>query len=292
MHPACLQKATKAGKLDIVKWLLSILPQHPNILTSSPEEETETLLHWACECGHLEVVNLLLDHGFDVNAGNPLGNGPILRVCEDNKENMELAKLLFEKGATVEDVKLNDGDDATYHDALIATVAAKGHSNLLKLLLEKGVKISDTVDITNNATAKNINLEVVKIFMEHTNRFGNLFVDFAVSHPHAKLEIVQYLIDKGVSVSIFINYIYTLSFISVILLFLKVKETGNSFFYMHALCHSARGNVDSNIRIQIAHLLYDHGAPITLDDKCIKLYNFSKLFLLLYYFCSLIQSSY
>jgi len=40
-----------------------------------------TLLHWAVDSGHCELVSWLLDNGADVNARDVNGWTPLLRIC-------------------------------------------------------------------------------------------------------------------------------------------------------------------------------------------------------------------
>ena len=56
-----------------------------------------TPLHYACERGHTEIVNLLLNNGADVNARNNGGHTPLHWACW--RAYAVAARLLLEKGA-------------------------------------------------------------------------------------------------------------------------------------------------------------------------------------------------
>lgn len=46
-----------------------------------------SILHYACKWGCTEIVQLLLEHGADVNAKNDSGKTPLQFICEITDEN-------------------------------------------------------------------------------------------------------------------------------------------------------------------------------------------------------------
>lgn len=56
-------------------------------------------LYIACEIGHDEIVQHLLENGADVNSCNKAGFSPLYIACQENKE--KTVKLLLEKNADV-----------------------------------------------------------------------------------------------------------------------------------------------------------------------------------------------
>jgi ankyrin repeat protein len=130
--------------------------------------ETEiALLDVAAQEGPLDVVELLVKAGAEVNKPDSHGQTP-LRVAARNGRT-DIVKFLLSKGAEV-DTKGNDGATPLEH------AASKGHLDIVKLLVEKGA---------------NINLQ---------DKEG----DFALGEAarHGFLDVVNYLLDKGADVTL------------------------------------------------------------------------------------------
>lgn len=88
-----------------------------------------TALQWACERGHLETLQLLLENGVDINAqGGYFGNA--LQAAAQGGH-LEIIQLLLEKGA---DVNAQGGE---YGNAVQAA-ASQGYLEIVRLLLEDG----------------------------------------------------------------------------------------------------------------------------------------------------------
>jgi ankyrin repeat protein len=88
-----------------------------------------TPLHWACYGGHVELARLLIEHGADAAARNWIGWTPLHRACDGG--HVELAQLLIEHGA---DAIGRDRDEWTpLHRACNG-----GHVELARLLIEHG----------------------------------------------------------------------------------------------------------------------------------------------------------
>jgi ankyrin repeat protein len=86
-----LYKAVSAGDLEVVKQLLS--QGDIDVNHSSP-------LAKACDAGHLDMVQVLIEAGTDVNQKEPGGTfGPLLRAAYGG--HLEVVKLLLEAGADV-----------------------------------------------------------------------------------------------------------------------------------------------------------------------------------------------
>ncbi|KAH7724429.1 hypothetical protein AAVH_07903 [Aphelenchoides avenae] len=80
-------------------------------LIDASDTDGQTPLHWACDAGHNEVVQLLVNSGADVNARDKDGLTPLhyAAMCSHPLT----VRLLLDKGA---DPKIRDNDDQTPFD--------------------------------------------------------------------------------------------------------------------------------------------------------------------------------
>ena len=130
------------------------------------DQQGYSLLNLACNLGHIEIINFLIDKGADINllAGR-LDLTPLMECARAG--NLEVAKLLVEKGADVQIMNkmgisamhwaLGNGQNQAEDVALlliekgskvetkafngetpIMTAVRKGYSKAVKALLEKG----------------------------------------------------------------------------------------------------------------------------------------------------------
>ena len=92
----------------------------------------QTILSWASSEGHSKVVQLLLEHGANVNTPNNYDHTTALyRACES--ESLEVVRLLLDHGA---DVQIPD------KDGLIPLEVAtrQAHHDIAQLLMDRGAK--------------------------------------------------------------------------------------------------------------------------------------------------------
>lgn len=64
-------------------------------------------IHYACECGNLQVLNLLLTHKADINAQNAFGDTPLHLAVKKNF--LKIIKILLEDERIDVDMKNNEG---------------------------------------------------------------------------------------------------------------------------------------------------------------------------------------
>lgn len=59
--------------------------------------------------GHLEMVNLLLDSGFDFSVADDYGQTPLLAACKADRPFPEIVQILFDRGADIPDRNIEVG---------------------------------------------------------------------------------------------------------------------------------------------------------------------------------------
>lgn len=129
--PLC--KASRDGGLEIVQLLLAKgADMRPNLKGHTP-------LRLACELEHLDVAELLLDHGADVHVESKYGLTAFEKSCYLGQE--QIVALLLKHGAILRFETNGSGESP------ISWVAQNGSVPIFKMLLEAGGdKFVNTVD--------------------------------------------------------------------------------------------------------------------------------------------------
>ena len=99
------------------------------------------LLLWAASCGHIRIIELLLDTGIDMNSKDKQGRTRLHLAVEEYHP--ELVRFLLTK-ASIDartDVSALAGIKAPYHGGMIAA-AGNGHRDTVMELLEGGVDVN------------------------------------------------------------------------------------------------------------------------------------------------------
>jgi N-acyl-D-amino-acid deacylase len=92
--------------------------------------------------GDVNAVRLMLDHGADVNAFDPLGRTPLMYAAASDLLDLDVVKLLIERGA---DVNAKDGHKRGGDSGLTALDIAKLHGDtpIVEWLVKSGAKGTD-----------------------------------------------------------------------------------------------------------------------------------------------------
>uniref|UniRef100_L2FQ15 Nacht and ankyrin domain protein n=1 Tax=Colletotrichum fructicola (strain Nara gc5) TaxID=1213859 RepID=L2FQ15_COLFN len=114
-------------EVEIIKLLLD-----HGFDVNDPESADESALEGAVRAGRDDIVRLLIDRGANVNShearpGNT-GSGPLFSACRHGEES--LARLLLDTGADANSVRSND--------TALQVAVYEGHRNIARLLLERG----------------------------------------------------------------------------------------------------------------------------------------------------------
>ena len=105
----------------------------------------ECPIHLAARSGHKDTIEMLLDHGAEINKKNANNQTPLFLSAANetenmiknetmNSENLEVVQMLIERGA---DLDAWDIDGFTP----IMIAAEKGHKYVVQYLVEKGAKL-------------------------------------------------------------------------------------------------------------------------------------------------------
>ncbi|KAJ7242072.1 ankyrin repeat-containing domain protein [Mycena rebaudengoi] len=115
---------------ETVKHLLALSDGVPKAL----DEEKGSAMHIACQQGHLDMVQLLIDNGFSVHT-RLKGFGAALHAAAYGGHTA-VARLLIENGASI-----NDGDDLaswTMYGSPLQTASLMGNVDMIRFLVVNG----------------------------------------------------------------------------------------------------------------------------------------------------------
>lgn len=115
-----LSLACSAGYFELAQVLLAMSAQ----VEDRGQKNDCTPLMEAASAGHVDIIELLLKHGADVNAQSSTGNTPLMYACAGG--HVAAVKLLLSNGANVEDHNENG------HTPLMEAASA-GHVAVAKV---------------------------------------------------------------------------------------------------------------------------------------------------------------
>ena len=183
-----------------------------NILLNMTIERTMTALHFAVDTANLEMINFLLDRGFDINnQKNSLSNTPLHIAVK--KGLTDIVYVLLEKGANTELKNINGNTP-------LDLAREKQFSRIIKLLestvlpgLQKQqqlqLQLQRHPERSNNIfeAVKNNRFDDVEHFLEYKkidiniqDKDGRTPLHWAIVHKNN--DMIKYLIQKGASLEI------------------------------------------------------------------------------------------
>ncbi|PQE05385.1 hypothetical protein CJF31_00011154 [Rutstroemia sp. NJR-2017a BVV2] len=181
-----LHLASESGHLEIVQLLLD---HSADIKAASKYGSTP--LQLASRSGHLEIVQLLLDRGADIEAADENGSTPL--HLASGSSHLEIVQLLLDRGAYIEAV--NENRSPPLHSA-----SCGGHLEIIQLLLDYGADINATGEdgwMSLYIASSSGHLEIVQLLLDpNENRSTPLHLASCSGH----LEIVQLLLDRGADI--------------------------------------------------------------------------------------------
>jgi ankyrin repeat protein len=153
-----LHMAVQDNDLDKVRMLLTTKNVNSILGGYAP-------LHWAAQEGFIEVAEILIETGADLNIKDDSGFSPLYKALD----HMEMAELLVSKGA---DVNLRRNNNSTP----LVTACAYGRSEMVDLLIRSGADVNASDD------------------------YGDTPIVFAVIYGH--YDIVERLIKEGADINV------------------------------------------------------------------------------------------
>ena len=212
-----------------------LLDQPGNPVTKSTHDNRR-YLHWAANKGNVEIVNYLIAKGADINYEDSLGTSALVLAASSGQKNTAVYDAFFKAGL---DPKKKYKDDVTlllmaipYDKDLSLTnyfitkglslkdtdkdgntafnyATKTGDLNLLKTLVEKGVKYTDNALIiaaqgnrreSNPIEVYQYLVETLKLKPAVVSADGETVLHFLATKPK-QTEIINYFIAKGVDVN-------------------------------------------------------------------------------------------
>eukprot|EP01087_Luapelamoeba_hula_P007331 TRINITY_DN1795_c0_g1_i1.p1 TRINITY_DN1795_c0_g1~~TRINITY_DN1795_c0_g1_i1.p1 ORF type:complete len:950 (-),score=192.96 TRINITY_DN1795_c0_g1_i1:151-3000(-) len=152
-HTLCL--AADEGHLSMVQMLLD-----HGVDIDSKNVYSDTALHTACLCGRQKVAEYLLDKGLDVNVCDADNYTPLMSASKCG--HLRLARVLVSRGADV-------NAKAKFGDTALILAAEYGHDQVVRYLLELGAEPNSENSAGNSAiifAAENGHHHVVQLLLE------------------------------------------------------------------------------------------------------------------------------
>ncbi|KAI4491033.1 hypothetical protein M0802_010536 [Mischocyttarus mexicanus] len=134
--------ATKEGQLEIVKYLCNM-----GVDVNERSSRNSTALHFVKENSSdsiMEIVQLLIDNGAEIDAVNSFGYTPLQCALDDH--HYKIAKLLIEKGADINKIYTNTHYARQRLNGTLLHWASRNYNSdkTMKFLIENGANINDT----------------------------------------------------------------------------------------------------------------------------------------------------
>jgi hypothetical protein len=169
--------------------------QCAQLVNTSTEETFHRPLQVAVTFSDIQMVNLLLDLGAEVNAqGGSYGN--VLQAAASNGL-VEVVELLLDRGAEV-------NAQSGHHGNALQAAARNRSAEVVELLLDRGAEVNSQGGFFGNAlqaAASNGSVEVVKLLLDRgaeVNAPGGHFGSaLEAANKRRKIEVVELLLARG-----------------------------------------------------------------------------------------------
>lgn len=215
---------------------IQFLLEQPGNTVSKLTHDNRIYLHWAASKGNLEIVNYLIAKGADIHFEDSHGTTPITFAINAGQKNTAIydaffkagldAKKKYKDGATLLLLAIPNDKDLSLSNYFIAKglslkdtdnngntafnyAARTGNIELLKTLLQKGVKYTDNALInaaqgsrreSNTIGVFQYLVDELKLNPTAVSKEGENVLHYLVRKPNQS-EIITYFLNKGVDVN-------------------------------------------------------------------------------------------
>ncbi|KAL9025202.1 MAG: hypothetical protein Q9196_005937, partial [Gyalolechia fulgens] len=235
--------AASAGKLKLLKLYLTHADD-ADILASA------NAIHRAAENGYLEVVDLLINRGWDVNTvADELREAPLSAACGASQSNIRMVQKLLDKGA---DITIRDSEGCTACNMTTLTspgttrrliswivhrAVGRSHYQIIRLLLSQG----------SNASVPDLNGRTPLMYAAYAFRKSTLGSRYdehdLMDDLHFKC--FQLILDNTVDINV---------------------QDIDGYTALHALGSGfLSGSAGSHARLEAARLLIERGADLNVQ---------------------------
>ncbi|KAJ7076765.1 ankyrin repeat-containing domain protein [Mycena belliarum] len=187
--------ASENGRISVVQLLLD-----HGADVNAKRGRNETVLHATCCKGHKRVAQLLIDHGADLNcSGGKYGTALQAAISEGYQE---IAQLLLDRGADV------NARGRRFETALHAA-SYVGNTKVIQLLIDHGADVNakgrDGTALQAASASQYHNVAVIQLLLEHgadiNARGGDYETALQAASYKDHREIAQLLLDHGADVN-------------------------------------------------------------------------------------------
>ncbi|KAJ7028077.1 hypothetical protein C8F04DRAFT_1399130 [Mycena alexandri] len=192
LQPSALWVAAATDLREIVQFLLERVPYLPD--PDCPE------IIVASNYGHLQMTQLLVEHGANINVGSKYCGTPL--HCASYNGHQTIVQLLIEHGA-------NLNVQGGVYDSALQAASYRGHENIVQLLIEHGANVNvqgGAYNSTLQAASVRRHKTIAQLLIEHGANVNAQGGAYNSALQAASLEghenIVQLLIEHGANVNV------------------------------------------------------------------------------------------
>ncbi|KAJ7346966.1 ankyrin repeat-containing domain protein [Mycena albidolilacea] len=179
-----LYMCARLGYIEGVKFLLE---------AGADIDERGTALHYAAACKHMKIVEVLLEHGTDINVRDDIFGMTVLQTASKNGS-IEMVRLLLQNGA---DINARDRD---LHTTVWADPwrGVNRHLEIVRRLAKNGAYVNAQGDTALQFASANGHLEIVRFLLENGADVGSAL---QCASENGYIEIVRLLLENGADVN-------------------------------------------------------------------------------------------